>query len=120
MIAGSAEMEQKPGAEQPPYRILPSEIFPSSSSPTLSKKPWGRLQLDNPRCERCKTSKVGCDRVRPFCGTCVRRGRSHLCFYLWPDGTIGPDPGAATANALVEGIIAQRSPCRKKSRVFVE
>lgn len=78
--------------------------FSSAVSPPKPARVPSKHPLDDPRCECCRTGKVKCDKARPFCGTCVRRGRSHLCLYRRLDGTIGPDPGAEAVLALAEGV----------------
>lgn len=81
-----------------------TNVGSAADSPTRPAKARPRDPADDPRCECCKIGKTKCDKARPFCSTCVRRNRQDRCLYRRLDGTIGPDPGAEVAMALVEGI----------------
>ncbi|OBT62823.1 hypothetical protein VE03_07685 [Pseudogymnoascus sp. 23342-1-I1] len=98
-------LKQMMGVEERANKLSPIKglttgtNFSSADSPTRPRNP-----ADDPRCECCKTGKTKCDKARPFCSTCVRRNRQNRCLYRRMDGTIGPDPGAEAALALVAGI----------------
>lgn len=72
-----------------------------------------RHPLDDPICDSCKKGKVKCDKARPFCATCVRRKRTHLCIYRRLDGTPAPDPQGAAAAAVAEPAGDESSPRRQ-------
>lgn len=98
------------GVGQRVSKYSPAKPFTTSTqaspagSTSLARKVVPRNPADDPRCESCKIGKTKCDRARPFCSTCVRRNRQDRCLYARMDGTIGPDPGAEAALALVENI----------------
>ncbi|KFY18321.1 hypothetical protein V493_08720 [Pseudogymnoascus sp. VKM F-4281 (FW-2241)] len=97
-------MEQQANKLSPIKKLATGTNLRSTHSPARIAKSTARNPADDPRCECCKVGKTKCDKARPFCSTCVRRNRQNRCLYRRPDGTIGPDPGAEAALAIVEGI----------------
>lgn len=60
-----------------------------SNQPDGKKRKRNRLALN---CNMCRARKVQCDRRRPACTACIKRGTAGDC--KWEDK--GPDPPAQT------------------------
>ncbi|AET38699.1 Rsc3p Ecym_3200 [Eremothecium cymbalariae DBVPG len=68
----------------------------------------GRKMKKPPACVQCRKRKIGCDRVKPICGNCLRNGKND-CFYPDIPG-VYVQSSSVTANQNASQAILSKNP----------
>jgi len=77
-------------------------VTPALSSSAQAPQKRNRTQLS---CTQCRHAKLKCDRQKPSCSQCVKKGRASLCTFLSPAARRKPTVSMQNRLKHLEGLV---------------